>query len=263
MTRSPTLSVTIIALNEERNLPGLLATLSWPDEIVLVDGGSHDATVEIARSHGARVHRRPFDDFCRQQNHALSLATGDWVLSIDADERPTQAMVAEIRRRLPHCRENGFRARIRSTIFGRPLRYSGTQGDRQVRLVRRHLARWVGEVHETLETPGPIGQLRHWLDHDPLPDLTSFLTKMHRYTTLAASARLDQSRPPRRRDPWLNPPREVFRRLIWKQGILDGPEGWAFCLLSGLSEWVLADTHRNAWKHRSRLMIHDSPRTYA
>ncbi len=252
MTRRPTLSVTIIAQNEERNLPGLLATLTWPDEIVLVDGGSTDATVAIARSKGARVHTRPFDDFCRQQNHALSLATGDWVLSLDADERPTPAMVAEIRRRLPRCRENGFRARIRSTIFGRPLRYSGTQGDRQVRLVRRQLARWVGEVHETLEAPGPIGQLRHWLDHDPLPNLAVFLTKMHCYTTLAASARLAQSRPPRRFDPWLCPAREVFRRLIWKQGIFDGPEGWPFCFLSGLSEWVLAESHRKAWERRER-----------
>jgi glycosyltransferase involved in cell wall biosynthesis len=250
MTCHPTVSVTIIAQNEERNLPGLLATLTWPDEIIVVDGGSTDATAAIARSFGARVEMRPFDDFCRQQNHALSLAECDWVLSLDADERPTPAMVAEIRRRLPNCRENAFRARIRSTIFGRPLRFSGTQDDRQVRLARRRLARWTGEVHETLETSGPIGQLRNWLDHDPLPDLAVFLTKMHNYTTLAADRRLTQAQPPRFRDPWLNPAREIFRRLIWKQGIFDGPEGWAFCLLSGLSDWVLADTHRKAWAKR-------------
>ncbi|HEV3006310.1 MAG TPA: glycosyltransferase family 2 protein, partial [Pirellulales bacterium] len=247
MNPRPTLSVIIIAQNEEQNLPGLLATLTWPDEIVLVDGGSTDATVDIARSHGARVHARPFDDFCRQQNHALALARGDWVLSLDADERPTPALVEEIRRRLPGCRENSFRTRIRSSIFGRRVRFSGTQDDRQVRLARRRRAHWAGEVHETLQAPGPVGQLQHWLDHDPLPDLAAFLTKMHRYTVLAAGARLAAGMPPRRRDAWLAPMREIFRRLVWKQGIADGPEGWAFCLLSGLSEWVLADTHRRLW----------------
>jgi glycosyltransferase involved in cell wall biosynthesis len=252
MSSRPTLSVIIIAQDEERNLPGLLATLTWPDEIVLVDGGSTDATAAIARSFGARVHTRPFDDFCRQQNHALSLARGDWVLSLDADERPTLAMVAEIGRRLPRCRENAFRARIRSSIFGRRMRFSGTQDDRQVRLVRRECAHWAGEVHEKLECRGPIGQLRHWLDHDPLPDLAAFLTKMHRYTTLAACGRLSEGLLPRRRDAWISTVREIFRRLIWKQGILDGPEGWAFCLLSGLSEWVLADTHRKLWERSLR-----------
>ena len=254
MTPKPTLSVIIIAQNEERNLPGLLRTLDWVDEIVLVDGGSSDRTIEIARSFGVRVFERPFDNFARQQNFALSLPSGDWVLSLDADERPTPAMVAEIQAvvRDPYC--DAYRVRVRSSIFGRRFRFSGTQDDRQVRLVRRGAARWLGEVHETLETAGPVGQLRSWLDHDPLPDLPAFLTKMNRYTTLAAEARVAAARPPRRRDAWLAPVREVFRRLVWKQGFWDGPEGWAFCLLSGLSEWVLANKHRTLWSAcRSRV----------
>ena len=120
--------------------------------------------------------------------------------------------------------------------------------------MRRGAARWTGEVHETLETDGLVGQLQSWLDHDPLPDLPSFLTKMNRYTTLAAEARVAASLPPRRRDAWLAPVREIFRRLIWKQGLWDGPEGWAFCLLSGLSEWVLADKHRHLWAARRNLV---------
>ncbi len=254
MKPAPTLSVIIIAQNEERNLPGLLRTLNWADEIVVVDGGSSDATLSIARSYGAKTFARPFDNFARQQNYALSLAGGDWVISLDADERPTPAMVREIRRAALDERYAAYRVRVRSSIFGRRMRFSGTQDDRQVRLVRRGKARWAGEVHETLEADGLVGQLHSWLDHDPLPDLPAFLTKMNRYTTLAAEARVAALRPPRRRDAWLAPAREVFRRLIWKQGLWDGPEGWAFCLLSGLSEWVLADKHRHLWAARTSLV---------
>jgi glycosyltransferase involved in cell wall biosynthesis len=250
MTPKPTISVIIIAQNEERNLPGLLRTLGWVDEIVLVDGRSNDRTIKIARSFGARVFERPFDNFAQQQNYALSLPTGDWVLSLDADERPTPAMIAEIHAVVRDPHHDAYRVRVRSSIFGRRFRFSGTQDDRQVRLVRRGAARWMGEVHETLETTGTVGQLRSWLDHDPLPDLPAFLTKMNRYTTLAAEARVAAAREPRRRDAWLAPPREVFRRLVWKQGFWDGPEGWAFCFLSGLSEWVLADKHRTLWSAR-------------
>jgi glycosyltransferase involved in cell wall biosynthesis len=243
----PAISVICITLNEERNLPGLLDRLNWADEVVVVDGGSRDATCAVARSRGARVCQRPFDNFARQQNFALSLARGDWVLSLDADERPTTEMIAEIRQRVRDTRYDAFRVRIRSSIFGRVMRFSGTQDDRQVRLVRRGQARWQGEVHETLETTGAVGQLHSWLDHDPLPNLAAFLTKMHRYTTLAAEARVAGNRAPRGADAWLSPAREVFRRLIWKQGLCDGPEGWCFCLLSGLSEWVLAHKHRRLW----------------
>ena len=248
VNRPSAITVLCIVLNEERNLPGLLERVCWAHEVVVVDGGSHDATVEIARSFGARVYQRPFDNFARQQNFALSLARGDWVLSLDADERPTPQMIDEIRACAKQDRFDAYRVRIRSSIFGRPIRFSGTQDDRQVRLVRRGHARWRGEVHETLEVGGPVGQLRSWLDHDPLPDLATFLAKMNRYTTLAAQARVDRRCVPRPADTWLHPAREVFRRLVWKQGMWDGPQGWAFCLLSGLSEWVLADKHRRLWK---------------
>lgn len=248
MASAPTITVVCIVLNEERNLPGLLARVGWADEVVVVDGGSCDATVQIARRAGARVYHRPFDNFARQQNFALSLARGDWLLSLDADERPTSQMIAEVQSCLRQNRYDAYRVRVRSWIFGRRLRFSGTQDDRQVRLVRRGCAWWQGEVHETLEVAGETGQLRSWLDHDPLPDLATFLAKMHRYSTLGAEARVDRRRRPRASDVWLLPAREVFRRLVWKQGLWDGPQGWAFCLLSGLSEWVLADKHRRLWE---------------
>lgn len=248
--RLPTITAAIIALDEERNLPGLLERLAWVDEIVLVDGGSVDGTREIARHYGCRVAERRFDSFARQRNYAIDLATGDWVFSIDADERPTAGLIAEIRTAIARSSADAFRVPIRSRIFGRPLRRSGTQDDCPVRLFRRGRAWWTGQVHEVLQVMGRVGRLGVWLEHDTMPDLRSFLAKMERYTTLEAGARVAAGRAPRARDQWLAPPREIVRRLLWKQGVLDGPAGWAFSLLSGLSAWVLAQKHRRLWEAR-------------
>lgn len=248
MKRLPTVSAAVITLNEERMLPGLLTSLSWVDEIVLVDGGSRDRTVELARAHGCRVLEYPFDNYARQRNRALDLATGEWVLSIDADERSTPPLEDEIRSLLIDPRRQAYRVPIRSRIFGRRMRYSGTQDDRPVRLFRRDRARWCGDVHEVLQLSGRVGSLRGWLEHETLPTLAAFLAKMHRYTALEAGQRVRTGRLPRQRELWLSPAVEVFRRLIWKKGCLDGPEGWAFCLLSGVSQWVLARKHRHLWR---------------
>lgn len=244
MSHHPTISAAVITLDEQLNLPTLLPLLDWVDEIIVVDGGSSDATVEIAKLHGCRVVKRPFDNFARQRNHALSLASGDWVFSIDADERPRQNFVEEVRRCVTSRRYVAYHVPIRSRIFGRPFRYSGSQGDRPIRLFCRGAARWFGDVHETLHVSGRVGRLRCWLEHETLPDLPAFLQKMDHYTTIEARARVAAGQPHRRRDFWIAPAREIARRLLWKKGFLDGPQGWAFCLLSGLSEWVAVHKHR-------------------
>ncbi len=249
MNDSPTITAAIIARNEADNLAALLPRLDWVDEIVvLVDDGSTDATRAVASALGARVVSGPFDTFARQRNRALAMATGDWVLSIDADERPTPGLAAEIRRRIRTPTLAAFRLPIRSTIFGRPFRRSGTQDDRPIRLFRRQAAGWTGDVHETLRVRGRVGRLSRGLEHYTLADRGAFQEKMDRYTTLEAEARVAAGRAPRRLDGWVAPAREVFRRLIWKQGFLDGPAGWRFCLLSGLSERVRAVRHRRLWE---------------
>jgi glycosyltransferase involved in cell wall biosynthesis len=248
MADRPTITAAIIALDEQQNLAELLPRLDWVDEIVVVDGGSRDDTVGLARTLGCRVSSHPMDDFAAQRNRALRLATGDWVLSIDADERPCPGLPAEIHRRLIGNTQAAYRISIRSWIFGRRIRLGGTQDDRPVRLFRRGAARWEGGVHERLQIRGRIGRLDGWLSHHTMPDLHAFLVKMHRYTSLEARARLAAGRRPSWRDAWMAPVRESFRRLVWKQGLLDGPQGWAFCLLSGLSEWILAREHRRLWR---------------
>jgi|GEM_PF-68312 len=248
--RTPSISVAMIVLDEAPRLRALLPQLAWADEIVLTDGGSRDETVAIGKQHGCRITSRRFDNFAAQRNFTLSQCRCDWVLSLDADERLTPALVEEMREKTRGSDFNAYRVRIRSSIFGHPMRFAGTQNDTPIRLVRRDNARWVGHVHEQLEVPGNLGQLDHFLQHTTLPDLSAFLTKMHRYTRLEAERRVAEGVIPIRGSAWREPVREVFRRLIWKHGWLDGPYGWAFCLLSGLSAWVAADRHAKLWRLR-------------
>lgn len=251
MSRVPTISAAVITLNEQANLPGLVRSLAWVDEIVLVDGGSRDSTVALARSLGCKVVEHPFDNYAAQRNRALRYATGEWILSIDADERCTPALAEEIRGRLLYGSYAAFRVPIRSRIFGRRMRFSGTQDDRPIRLFERGHARWDGDVHEVLRIDGRVGELDGWLEHETLPDLAAFLAKMERYTTLEAQHRVAEGIAPRWRDWWLSPMVEIGRRMIWKAGLFDGPQGWAFCALSGLSQWVLAQKHRRLWEQQA------------
>ena len=241
------ISVLILAKNEAENLPNCLDTVSWANEvIVVVDRSSRDETQAIAQRGADLVAIRTFDDFANQRNAALELATGDWVFAIDADERATPELAAEIRRVTADRshRHNGFRVPIRSVVLGRPFRYSGTQYDRPLRLFRRGSGRWVGAVHETVDIKGTVGLLSHCLQHRTIPDMRTFLRKINEYTTLEAVKFEREGRPYKFTDLALRPAWTFGKLYLAKQGFRDGLEGLAFCAMSGLS---VAVRH---WKHR-------------
>ena len=243
MMGSKDLSAAIITWNEAAQLPDLIRSLDWVDEIVVVDSCSPDGTADVARDAGCRVIERPFDDYASQRNCALAAARCEWVLSIDADERPVPRFAEAARRAMASERFAAMRVPIHSRIFGRRFRFSGTQHDRPVRLFRRDAAVWTEAVHERLRVRGRVGTLDCGFAHETIRDLSEFLVKMRRYTLLEAEARVRRGQRPRWHDCCTAPMVEVFRRLIFQLGLLDGPEGLAFGLLSGFSEWNLALTH--------------------
>jgi glycosyltransferase involved in cell wall biosynthesis len=247
----PRLSVLIVAKNEAHNLAECLSSVSWADErVVVVDQASRDATAPIARSRADVVIVRAFDDFASQRNCAREAAQGDWVLSIDADERATPALAEEVRRVIsdPASPFRGFRVPIKSVILGRPFGYSGTQHDLPLRLFRRDCGRWVGLVHETVELEGPSGTLRSALVHHTLPNVRVFLDKLDHYTTLEAMSMAGTPRPFRVSDLAVRPLWTFLKLYVFKQGFRDGVEGFMFCALSGVSVAL------RAWKHRELIL---------
>lgn len=247
----PRVSVLIVARNEAENLPGCLAAVAWADEVVVVvDRASTDQTLAIAEQTADRAMVRTFDDFAGQRNAALALATGDWVFAVDADERATPELAAEIRRATAEAAPgvNGFRVPIRSVILGRPFSYSGTQYDLPLRLFRRDAGRWVGAVHETVDLQGRFETLRHPLQHRTIPDMQTFLRKVNEYTSLEAIKLERERRPFRPVRAALRPVWTFAKLYLGKQGFRDGLEGFVFCALSGVSVAV------RDWKYRERLL---------
>ncbi len=243
----PRLAILVVARNEEKNLAGCLESGRFADErIVVVDASSTDATLELARRLADKVLIREFDNFANQRNAALALASADWVLSIDADERVTPELAVEIRRRLADTSNPyiGFRVPIRSEILGRPFGYSGTQQDLPLRLFRRDRGRWTGLVHETVAIAGPIGRMEPFLEHRTLPSIRVFLGKIDHYTTLEASDLHQSGRRFRASDLTLRPIWTFLKLYLGKQGFRDGLEGLMFCGLSAVSVAV------RSWKLR-------------
>jgi glycosyltransferase involved in cell wall biosynthesis len=182
------LSAVIITRNESARLRACLESLAFADEIVVVDSGSTDDTVALARSCGAKVTVTPdWPGFGPQKNRALDLARCDWVLSIDADERVTPELRASIQAAMLEGGFDAWRISRRSSFCGQFMKHSGWYPDRVVRLVRRGSARFSDAlVHEKLEVRGPVGDLRGELLHESYADLEAVLSKIDRYSSAGA-----------------------------------------------------------------------------
>ena len=193
---APLLSVAIITLNEAENLPRVLASVEWADEIVVVDSGSTDATQDIARSHGALVETAPWEGDGPQKARALALCRGRWVLLLDADEEVTPELGEEIRRTLtgePDC--VGYQVEAHTRHLGTWFGGRGWHRERLLRLARRDRARLTeAVVHGRLEVEGRVGRLRGRLLHYTYRDVSHHMAKMAIYSELKARQMYEQGR---------------------------------------------------------------------
>lgn len=222
------LSATVLALDEEARLADCLASLSFCDEVLVIDGGSRDRTREIAQQAGARVLERPFDDFSRQHEYARESARGEWVLSLDADERASPELIQAARGILdgaPDAYSLPFKNHYRNLW----LKHGGFWPDRHVRLFRRDSCRYdlTRPVHERLLVKGETGRLDAPVLHYTYGSLAHCLAKTERYAERAALALYESGARAGAFDVAARPFWRLIRAYIVKLGFLDGAAGAA------------------------------------
>ncbi|OIO39483.1 MAG: hypothetical protein AUJ72_00735 [Candidatus Omnitrophica bacterium CG1_02_46_14] len=228
------ISAVIIALNEEKNIVDCLRSLAFCDERIVVDGGSRDRTVEIARISGGKVHEKAFEDFSSQKNFAVEKAASEWIFSIDADERVSPELADEIKRAVTDSVDcAAYAVKRRTKLFGRFFKYSGLQDDRPIRLFRKGFARFEQPVHEKLRVNGKIGRLKGTLEHMSFQTLSEYLKRLQLYTSLETGGPLN-SKP----SFFMRPSYRFLLLYVVKQGFRDGVEGFIYCALSGYYEFI-------------------------
>jgi glycosyltransferase involved in cell wall biosynthesis len=230
---SKTLSVAMIAMNEEANLPRTLESVRWADEIIVVDSGSKDRTLAIAQSFGAKTSYHDFGGHGEQKNVALGLCTCDWILLLDADEVLTPELQQEIRQLLAGDPKYGayWIPRL-NLIFGRWMRHGGFYPDRKLRLFKRGGARLSEGVgpHSTPQFTGPKGKLKHDMLHYAYPNMVIYLEHMNRYSSeiaqlLVRDGRCSKSLVALLWNAVANPAATFIYNYFFRLGFLDGREG--------------------------------------
>ncbi len=222
------LTAVIPVKNEEAHIRDAIRSVRWADEILVIDSGSTDHTVQLARSEGARVISRPFDHFSAQKNYAIDQATHDWIFVLDADERVPDALRDEILRTLiAPSNETAFWIRRINFVGRQRIRFSGWRNDKCIRLFDRRYARYDGRyVHEEVRNNGPTGMLRHKLLHYTYRNYEQFASKLDFYARLKAREWHEKGRRPgvwkQRLSAWFR----FFKHYIWHLGFLDGKAGW-------------------------------------
>jgi glycosyltransferase involved in cell wall biosynthesis len=221
------LTVTVITHNEGPHIVEALQSVAWADEIVVVDSRSSDDTVERARPYATRVDVHDWTGYGTQKNHAAALASHDWILSIDADERVTPALAEEIRSLLQGGpAATGYKISRVSNYLGQWIRSTDWYPDYHVRLYDRRAARWSEHtVHESIDCPGRVERLRGELLHYPYRNVSEHLAKIDRYTTLVAE---QWSAEGRRSSAWqavVYPRLAFLRNYLLRGGFRDGQTG--------------------------------------
>ena len=222
------LSAVIIAKNEADRIEAAIRSVAFADEVLVLDAGSEDDTVARAVALGARVLSTDWPGFVAQKNRGLQAATGEWVLSLDADERVDEVLAASIVAAVASEGADGFVVNRRTSWLGHRLAHGHAWPDSRVRLVRAARARWVGhDPHDLLAVDGPMRPLAGELLHDPYRSLGEHLKTIDTYTRLDA-----------RRgsvlDVLFRPLWHLFAALILRRGLLDGWPGVAFAGLGAL-----------------------------
>ncbi|RMF73422.1 MAG: glycosyltransferase family 2 protein [Acidobacteria bacterium] len=235
------LSVLVTTKNEQETIGACLASVAFADEIVVVDSGSDDRTVEIARSHGARVLEHPYESPARQKNWGLAQCRHERVLILDADERVPEPLADEIRAllRADGPLADGYWIRRENVFLGRVIRHGGWESDRVIRLVHRDRARYDDRmVHEEIALDGPLPQLRHPLRHETFRSFDQYWPKVDRYARWGAQDAWQRGRRAGALTPVARGAATFLKMYLLRRGFLDGGHGLVLAGFSALTTFV-------------------------
>ena len=248
------LSVIVITKNEAHNIGACLQSVIFADQLVVLDSGSRDGTLEIARTIGAEVSENyDWQGFGIQKNRALAMARCDWVLSIDADERVTPALHAEIMATIHAPAFEAYSFPRLSSYCGQYIRYSGWHPDRVTRLFKRHCAQFSCElVHEKIVTSSRVGQLASHLLHESFTDFEAVLQKVDRYSSAGAQMLFERGKTASPGKAFAHGAWAFVRTYILKRGFLDGRMGLVLAVSNAegtyyryLKLWLLCKQQSN------------------
>jgi glycosyltransferase involved in cell wall biosynthesis len=231
------LSVAIITKNEEANISRCLQSVRWANEIIILDTHSTDRTVQIAQEHGAKVHTAEWKGFGRAKQKAVDLTTGDWVLSLDADEVVTEPLADEMRKVMASSSDiSGYYVKRRNLFLKKWISHGGWYPDYTLRLFKRGHGRFDDAiVHEGLHVTGKTAYLNGELRHYNYPTLALYLERSNRYTTLGAQKAYAAGVRANIFDLTIRPCLSFFSHYIIKQGFRDGLEGLLISTLSAVA----------------------------
>lgn len=234
-------SVIVLTKNEEKNIEECLKTLKWVDEVIVVDDDSKDRTVEIAGEMGARVFSRALGgDFSVQRNFALRQAQGKWVLFLDADERVSPQLRAEIKSVISDQGSviSGFYLKREDRMWEKALKHGETANVRLLRLGKKGAGEWRRKVDEVWEISGQTAVLKNSLIHYPHQTLAEFLESINFFSTLNARAFYDEGKRTTFLD-WFKPPAKFIQNFIFRLGFLDGMPGFLVALMMSFHSFLV------------------------
>ncbi|MBI5055818.1 MAG: glycosyltransferase family 2 protein [Nitrospirae bacterium] len=225
-------SVAIITKNEEHNIEDALESVADAKEIIVVDSFSSDRTVEICRKFTDKVFQHQWDGYARQKQRAVDLAGGQWVLILDADERVTPDLKAEIVKTIAQTDCNGFYMSRENYFIGKWIKHGGWWPDNTLRLFKKDKGRFeIREVHEKIVVEGRTGYLKNPLRHYTYRSIPDFTARMERYSTLAAREILKSSGKAGAFSLTVKPLSTFLKMYVLRLGVLDGKRGLILAVL--------------------------------
>lgn len=236
------ISAVVLAKNEEKNIAACLDSLSWCDELLVIDDNSTDKTVDIAKRKGAIVFTRAMDkNFAAQRNFGLRKAKGDWVLYVDADERVSSSLWYEIMAETNESNNdiNGYYIKRQDTMWGKVLLHGETGSIKILRLAKRKAGQWDGRVHETWKVPGKVALLKNHLDHYPHETVEEFLIEINFYTDLRAQELFEKKTKIYWWSPIVYPKAKFILNYFIRRGFLDGLPGFVFAMLMSFHSFMV------------------------